>query len=80
MPLDADAIKRHFAEEHYVDVDEIDLDTPLFTSGLVNSFAMADVMFFIEEAVGRKLNPMDFTVDRLNSINAILAYVREMEA
>lgn len=75
MALDAETLMKHLAEDHYVETDEIDGDTPLFTSGLINSFAMIDMMEFIESALGRRMPPQDFTVPNMDTVNKILAYV-----
>lgn len=80
MAVTADDLMKHFEEDHYVDIEEIDGDTPLFSSGLINSFAMVDTMEFIEGALGRQMNPNDFTVANMDTVNKIMAYIASQGA
>ena len=80
MAVSADDLMKHFEEDHYVEISEIDGDTPLFSSGLVNSFAMIDTMEFVEKALGRQMNPNDFTVSNMDTVNKIMAYITSQSA
>ncbi len=50
-------------------------DTPLFSGGMLDSFRMIDLMTFIEGATGRQMDPVDVTLDNLDNMTSILAYV-----
>lgn len=80
MAVTADDLMAHFEDDHYVDITQIDGDTPLFSSGLVNSFAMIDTMEFVEKALGRRMNPSDFTVANMDTVNKIMAYIASQTA
>lgn len=58
-----------------VDIEELDDETPLFSSGLLDSFTMVDVIMFIEREGGVKLNPTEVNLDNLDTVGRILHFV-----
>ncbi len=63
-----------------VDVDGIDLDTPLFSSQLVDSFALVTLMMFLEREAGIRIAPADVNLDNMDTIGRMLAYVSRVAA
>ena len=57
-----------------VDVSEIEDGTELFSSGLVDSFAMVDLLQFLEKHTGSRMGPEDINLDNLDSVERILAF------
>lgn len=57
-----------------VDMDDIDDDTALFSSGIVDSFALVTLMMHLEREGGFRINPADVTLDNLDTLGRILAY------
>jgi len=57
------------------DLSEIDDDTELFSTGLVDSFAMVDLLFFLEQKLPGKVGPDDVSIENLDSIERILNFV-----
>ena len=61
-----------------LDLDEdIDGDTPLLTSGLVDSFGVIVVLGEIEARYGIVIEPEDVDADRFDTPRQILARVQE---
>ena len=50
-------------------------ETPLFSSNLLDSFSMVDLIMFIEKESGVRLDPTDVSLDNLDSIDRILRFV-----
>lgn len=67
-------------EEVGIDPDEIADDTALFSSGLVDSFALVTLMMHLEKLGGFRINPTDVTLDNLDSVERILKYVSGIAA
>ena len=63
-----------------VDVEGIDLDTPLFSSQLVDSFALVTLMMFLEREAGIRIAPADVNLDNMDTIGRMLAYVSRVAA
>lgn len=57
-----------------VDMEDIDDDTALFSSGIVDSFALVTLMMRLEKQGGFRINPADVTLDNLDTLGRILAY------
>ncbi|MCA9663327.1 MAG: hypothetical protein KC486_33665 [Myxococcales bacterium] len=57
------------------DLGDIDEDTELFSSGLIDSFAMVELLVFLERHTGTKLGPEDIDLDNLDTIGRILKFV-----
>ena len=62
-------------DELFLDVTDIDAETPLFSSGLIDSFSLATLILAVEEKAGVKLDPLDVTLDNLDSIERILRFL-----
>ncbi len=60
-----------------VDVADVDEDTPLFSSGRIDSASMVDLIVFVESEGNVKFGPDDITLDHLDSIGSILRFVAD---
>ena len=74
MSLSREALVTYLESEMQVDLDEIDDTTELFSSGLVDSFAMVDLLVFLEKHTGTKMGPEDISLDNLDSVQRILDF------
>jgi len=61
------------------DISEATLSTGtlLFSSGIVDSFSLVSLMSFIEDAGDIRISPADVTLDHFDSIDKIMAYVKQ---
>jgi len=73
--LDARTLTEHFIAKYGLASGSFDATTPLFSSSLLDSFTMVDLIMFIEKSAGVRLSPADVTLDNLDSIERILAFV-----
>ena len=53
----------------------VDEDTPLFSSGIIDSTGMADLIAFLEAETQVQFGPEDITLDNLDSIGRLLKFV-----
>jgi acyl carrier protein len=70
-----DRILRYLREELKVATEGIAPETPLFSTGRVDSFAMVDLIAFLEQEYRFRFDPLDITLDHLDSVARIAAYV-----
>lgn len=61
-----------------VDPAEIADDTPLFTSGILDSFSMVDLILFVEQSTGTRMSAGEVRMDNLDSVARVLAYARSV--
>lgn len=77
MELTEELLRTHLREKARADTSAIEATTPLFSSGLVDSFSMVDLIAFIELTDGIRMAPLDVNLDNLDSIEKILRYVQQ---
>lgn len=68
-------IRDYLADAQRIDMSDISDDTALFSSGLIDSFAMIDLVSFIEQDLGIAMKPADITLDNLDTLGRIAAFV-----
>ena len=69
-------LKSQFA----IDPNEVNENTGLFSEGLLDSFSIVDLVMYIENTNGIKLQPTDVNLDNLDSIAKILNFVSKGQA
>lgn len=57
-----------------VDVSGISDDTLLFSSSLLDSLAMVEVIAFVEKTAAVRFEPQDVTLENLDSVSRILSF------
>jgi len=77
MALTRDALVKYLEDKARVDLSDVKDDTELFSSGTIDSFAMVDLLVFLEKHTGTKMGPEDITLDNLDSVGRILAFAAE---
>jgi len=75
MALTKSDLLEHLADHARDDLSCVTEDTELFSTGLIDSFAMIDLLLFLEKHTGSKLGPEDMDVDNLDTIGRILSFV-----
>ena len=73
--MNSDSLMTYLGERMGLDTSSLTADTPLFSSNLLDSFSMVDLIMFIEKESGLKLHPSDVSLDNLDSIDRILRFV-----
>ena len=77
MALTRENIIGYLQDKQGIDPSQISSDdTELFSSGLLDSFSMVDLIMFIETEGGFKMNPGDVNLDNLDSVGKILAFAQ----
>jgi acyl carrier protein len=62
-----------------VDPASIQDDTPLFTSSRLDSFLLVELIVHLESTLGIQFPPEDITLDNLDSLRDILAYLAKRQ-
>lgn len=50
-------------------------NTPLFSSGLLDSFALIDLVSFVERISGKRFGALDINLDNVDSIDRIIQFI-----
>jgi len=80
MTLNKDGLLQFMEKKLGVDTSQVDADTPLFSSGIIDSTGMVELIVFVESAAQVKFGPDDITLDNLDSIGRILNFVADGHA
>jgi acyl carrier protein len=75
MALTREVLLKFLEDNLGVDTTEVDQETPLFSSGLIDSASMVDLIVFVESEGNVKFGPDDITLDYLDSVARILGFV-----
>lgn len=67
-------IKQEYMEEGD---EEITFDTPIISSGLIDSFSMVTLLVFIENKFKIKIPPSKATPEAFNTVNNIVTLVNQ---
>ena len=80
MAMTRDALISYLEDKARVDLSSVDDETELFSSGMVDSFAMVDLLVFLEKHTGTKMGPEDISLENLDSVGRIMAFAEAQSA
>ena len=72
-----------FIRDEYLDegeATELSTDTPLITSGMVDSFSMVSLKMFLEDEYGFKLKDEEANTEAFDTVGSIMALVQRKQA
>ena len=75
MGLTETAIRSWLIENIDITNEELKPETKLFSSGLLDSFTLMDMVLFIEKSAGIKVKATELTLGNMDSVKNILTYV-----
>lgn len=75
MTITHDELKSCLIKEFNLERVEITEETLLFSSNLLDSFSMVDLVRIVEEMTGSRIRPTDLTLENFDSISRILVFV-----
>ena len=59
---------------------DLDDEELLFSSGLIDSFSLVELIIFIEGEIGSRIKAMEVSLENLDSISRILAFAASRSA
>jgi acyl carrier protein len=74
MALTKDHILSFLRDHLCLDVSGVSEETPLFSSGLIDSFSLVSLIVELEVVGKFRIAPFDVTLDNLDSIDRILRF------
>lgn len=74
MAVTREELLKFLSKKTRANLSEISNDTPLFSTGTVDSFAMVDLMMWLEKKTGVRADPSAISIDTFDTIDHILAY------
>lgn len=80
MSLKIEYIAEYICTNFGVDDDDINEHTSLFSSGILDSFNMVELITFIEQETKIKFGILDLNMDNLDSLNSIISFVEKKQS
>ena len=78
MSVNAESILSFLEDDIGLDTSDIEAESLLFSSGIIDSFALINLITFIESEAGIRVSPADVNLDNLDSVSRIVAYVEKV--
>jgi acyl carrier protein len=75
--LEKSQIVAFLGSELGVDATTVSDDTPLFSSGLIDSFSLVRLMVFLESEGQFRINPTDVSLDNMDTVSRILRFATQ---
>ncbi len=75
MNLDPTRLAEFVARRFSLDPAELTPSTPLFSSGLLDSFHLLELISHLEEQAGIRISPGEISLENLDSLERILRFV-----
>lgn len=75
MAMTKDELLTFLNKKLGIDTASIDDSTLLFSSGMVDSFSLVSLITFIEKKGGFRMNPLDVSLENMDNVERILAFV-----
>lgn len=69
-------IKGYIASDLGIDMSKTSYSDPLFTSGLMDSFALIELLAFMEQELGAEIDVADIYIDKIDSIDSLTALIK----
>ena len=78
MEITEQGILDFLDQELAIDIEGISLEDPLFSTGVIDSFALVSLMMYLESGTGMRISPTDVNLANFDSVSRILAYVERL--
>ncbi len=75
MSFSREALLAYMVDELDLEADELQDDTSLFSSGLLDSFMLIDLVTFMEKSGSIQISPVEVSLDNLDSISNIMTFM-----
>jgi acyl carrier protein len=72
------ALRTALVTQFGVNRNSLDDNTELFTSGIIDSLGVMDLVSFVEGEIGCAIPPAEITLDNFNSVNRIVRFAERL--
>ena len=70
-------LRAQLSDNFHLNADSVDDETLLFSSGMLDSFVLLEIVSFVEQVTGAPVRAIDINLDNFDSIARIAAYVQQ---
>lgn len=80
MSLSRETLMHELSTRLGLDLSEVDDNTELFSTGLLDSFSMVELIMIVESECGVSVNPLDVSLENFDSVKRILDFSARLTA
>lgn len=80
MTINKDELLAYMRADLGVDTSEISDSTPLFSSGILDSFSLVSLLTHLESKCRFRIDPSDLNLENMDSLERIMAYIGRVSA
>jgi acyl carrier protein len=73
-----EALRRELVTRFRVPKADLEDSTPLFSSGLIDSLSVMELVFFVEQQIGAPIPPTGITLEHFDSVELITVYAESL--
>jgi len=70
-----DQLKGFLEEELDIEAGDLELDTPLFSGGIIDSFSLVSLLKFVETTFELRVGPTDVNLENFDSLGRMVTYI-----
>lgn len=70
-----DKLKEYMREELEIDTADLETNTALFSTGIIDSFSLVSLLTFVETTFDFRIGPTDVNLANFDSLERMLAYI-----
>ncbi len=75
MPISEQSILQFLSREFDIDSKKVDGNTPLISSGIIDSLGVIDFVEFISKSAGIQVDASEVRLNNLDTMNLVLDFV-----
>jgi acyl carrier protein len=72
--LSLEDLRQWLAEKTAQEPASIGDEAPIFTTGLLDSFDLIELVTFVEQRTGKRVKPLDINMRNFNTVSDIVAF------
>lgn len=77
---DRQRIRAFFVEQCFLGADTLDLERGLFSTGVLSSLDLIDLMAYLEEEFGFKIEPLEAEMKNFDTVDLVLGFIARKQA
>ena len=77
MSVKEEDIQRFLIDQQNLDAADVDKESMLFSTGILDSFSMIELVSFLEKEAGIRIRPTELTLDNFDSIGRMLSFLED---
>lgn len=80
MSITRESLRDYLENTFGLEIASLEDEAPLFTAGLLDSFSVGDVLLFLEDTGGFRIEPHEVVPENLDSVAKLVDFAKRKSA